>query len=294
MFEVKQLAENTFYYEAFTNVGIYRLNEKEAVLIDSCDHKRMVRGLDRILTEMGLSVRLIINTHCHVDHICGNRYFQDKYGCKILCTRLEQAFIFKPDLEPEFYNAGLSADKLNNPFFGIDPSEAEIINDSNLPEGFEIISLPGHSFDMIGVRTPDDVVFLADSVLSVNTWESYRLPFFYNVNEAIKSLEKISRLEAKCFVPSHNAPVESIRELACYNIERLKEKKQMVFELCQGKSFEELFELVVNDQQIDMKTPKYCMYAVMVRNLLQALIDKDKIYTVFERGRMVYYTKDIR
>ena len=75
MFEVKQLAENTFYYEAYSNVGIYRLNEREAVLIDSCDHKRMVRGLDRILGDMGLSVKLIINTHCHVDHICGNRYF---------------------------------------------------------------------------------------------------------------------------------------------------------------------------------------------------------------------------
>ena len=35
MFEVKPLLGNTFYFEAFTNVGIYRLNEKQAVLIDS-------------------------------------------------------------------------------------------------------------------------------------------------------------------------------------------------------------------------------------------------------------------
>lgn len=294
MFELKQLTENTFYYEAYTNVGVYRLNESEVVLIDSCDHKRMVRGLDRILEEMGLTVNTIISTHCHVDHICGNRYFKEKYGCRILCTRLEQGYIYKPDMEPDFYNAGLSCDKEKNPFYGIEPSEAEVITKDNLPEGFDIISLPGHSFDMIGVRTPDDVVFLADAVLSKNTWENYKLPFFYSVNKAMETLENISKLEARFFVPSHNAPVEDIKELAQYNIEKLKEKKQMVFELCESQSFESLFELVVKDQEIEMKTPKYCMYAVMVRNFLQALIERDKIYTVYENSRMIYHTKSVR
>lgn len=294
MFELKQLTENTFYYEAYTNVGVYRLNESEVVLIDSCDHKRMVRGLDCILEEMGLTVNTIISTHCHVDHICGNRHFKEKYGCRILCTRLEQGYIYKPDMEPDFYNVGLSCDKEKNPFYGIEPSEAEVITKDNLPEGFEIISLPGHSFDMIGVRTPDDVVFLADAVLSKNTWENYKLPFFYSVNKAMETLENISKLEARFFVPSHNAPVEDIKELAQYNIEKLKEKKQMVFELCESQSFESLFELVVKDQEIEMKTPKYCMYAVMVRNFLQALIERDKIYTVYENSRMIYHTKSVR
>ena len=122
MFEVKHLKGNTYYYDAFTNVGIYKLNDKQAVLIDSCDHKRMVKGLDSELSAMGLSVSLIINTHCHVDHICGNRYFQDKYGCKLLSTRLEQSFIYNTELEADFYNAALNVDKSTNPFYGIEPS----------------------------------------------------------------------------------------------------------------------------------------------------------------------------
>lgn len=294
MFEVKQLKGNTFYYEAYTNVGIYKLNENEVVLIDACDHKRMVRGLDRILCEMGLKVNTIINTHCHVDHICGNAYFKEKYNCRLLSTRLEQGYIFKPDMEPDFYNVALSVDKANNPFYGIEPTESEVITGENLPQGFEVISLPGHSFDMIGVRTPDNVVFLADSVLSVNTWENYKLPFFYSVNKAIESLEKISGIEGDIFVPSHNAPVDNIKELALYNMEKLREKKQMVFELCESQSFESLFELVMKDQELEIKTPKYCMYAVMVKNLLQALIEKDKVYSAYENGRMIYHTKSIR
>lgn len=293
MFEVKQLKGNTFYYEAFTNVGIYRLNEKEVILIDSCDHKRMVKGLDRILENMGLSVAAIINTHCHVDHICGNDYFRDKYGCRIYSTALEKCFIANPELESDFYNVALSVEKKNNPFYGIEPTEAEILTEDSLPEGFEIISLPGHCFDMIGIRTPDDVVFLSDSVLSRTTWESYKLPFFYNVNKSIETMAKIKSFRAEFFVPSHNPPVKDISELAQYNEQQLREKKQMVFQLCEGQSFESLFELVVTDQELDIKTPKYCMYAVMVKNLLQSLIENDKVYTSYENGRMIYHTKSL-
>lgn len=291
MFEIKELLGNTFYYQAYTNVGIYMLNEKEVVLIDSCDHKRMVRGLDRQLEEKGLKVNTVINTHCHVDHICGNRYFQDKYGCRLLSTKLEHGYIYKPDMEADYYNVGLSVEKEFNPFYGIESSETEIITEENIPEGFEIIPLPGHGFEMIGVRTPDDVVFLADSVLSRSTWENYKLPFFYNVNRALETMKYVSTLSGKVFVPSHNEPVEDIGELARYNFDRLKEKKQMVFELCENQSFESLFALVAEDQELLVKTPKYCMYAVMVRNLLQALIEKDKIFSEFQNGRMIYHTK---
>lgn len=291
MFEIKKLTENTWYYEAYTNVGIYRLNEKEVILIDACDHPRMVQGLDRLLNALGFSVSMIIDTHCHVDHICGNGYYKNKYGCKVLCSSGEQGFIRRPDLEPKFYNDSLSVDRLRSPFFNIEPVEAEIITKENLPEDFEIISLPGHSFDMIGVRTPDDVVFLADAVVSEYTWENYKLPFFYDVNKSLETFEKLKSLRARLFVPSHCKPLEDIAGLAQLNEDRMREKKRMIYELCENQSFESLFELVAEDQEIDMKMPKYCMYAAMLRNLLQALIEKDKIYSVWEKGRVVYHTR---
>ena len=291
MFEIKQLTENTFFYEAYSNVGIHRINEKEVVLIDACDHKRMVTGLDKLLGGMGLSVNTIIDTHCHVDHTCGNKYFKDKYGCRVLCTRLEQGFIYKPDMEPHFYNVGLSVDKLRIPFFQVEPVEAEVITKDNLPEGFEVIDLPGHSFEMIGVRTPDDVLFLADSLISELTWENYKLPFFYDVDKQLETLEMLKTVKARLYVPSHCSPMEDISGLIQYNIDKLREKRQMVFELCQSQSFEGLFELVVKDQEIDMRMSKYSMYAVMIRNLLQSLINAGKVYTAYENGRVIYRTR---
>ncbi len=291
MFEIKKIKGNTYYYEAFTNVGIFAPDGKNAVLIDACDHPRMVKGTDKQLGEMGLRVGAVIDTHCHIDHICGNKFFRDKYGCKILSTKKEQAFISYPSLESDFYYAGMDTDKIRNSFFLTEPCESEVITKENTPEGIETIPLPGHSFEMIGVKTADNVIFLADAILSRKTWDEYKLPFFYDVNSSISTLEMLKTLSADIYVPSHDAPLEDITELANYNIEKITEKKELFYSLCEGRSFDTLFEAVLKKEDLKIRTEKYPMYAVMARNLLQALVNDGRIYAVLENNRLVYHRK---
>lgn len=291
MFDIVDTLGNTFYFSAFSNVGVYKFNKSEVVLIDSCDHKRMVRSLNNILEKNNLRVKAIINTHCHVDHITGNKFFYDKYGCQILSSKGEQGFIAYPDREPKFYYSGINTDKSRNPFFTTDPSDAEVITADNLPEGFEIIPLPGHSFDMIGVRTPDDVVFLADAILSKKTWDEYKLPFFYNINESIQTLKDIRNIKAKLFVPAHNEPLEDICELAEYNIKSMIHKKELIYSLCEGKSFDDIFACTIDSLGLRLVTPKYPMYAVMVRNFLQSLVDDNAIAATLEDSVLIYHRK---
>ncbi len=291
MFEIKHIKGNTYYYEAFTNVGIYKLNDVGVILIDGCDHKRMAKGLAKQLEAMGLEIKLIINTHCHFDHICGNSYFFGKYGCKILSTKKEQAFIAYPTLESDFYYSGIDTDKEKNPFFTNEPSETEVISAHNIPEGFEIIPLPGHSFEMIGVRTPDNVLFLADSILSRATWDDYKLPFFYNVNESLKTMAEVKKIKAERYLPSHTGLLEDVSGLADYNIKKLTQKKELVYSLCEGKGFDDIFKAVIEKEGIRIRTEKYPSYAVMVRNLLQALIEDGRICCDMEDNILVYRRK---
>ena len=290
MFDIVETIGNTFYYSAFSNVGVYRQGDS-VVLIDACDHKRMVKSLDNILEKNGLGVNTIISTHCHVDHITGNKFFFDKYGCKILAPKKECSFIEYPDREPQFYYNGIDTDKTRNNFFITEPSVPEVLTAENTPEGFEIIPLPGHSFEMIGVRTPDDVVFLADAILSKKTWDEYKLPFLYNVNDSLKTLEDIKSLKAKLFVPSHDEPLEDICELADYNIKCFKEKKEMIYELCEGRGFDALFAAVQKKLDLKLHISRYPMYMIMVRNLLQSLVDDDVICAVPENMILTYRWK---
>lgn len=292
MFDIVETIGSTFYYSAFSNVGVYKLNKSEVILIDACDHKRMVRSLDGILEKNGLRVKTIINTHCHVDHITGNKFFFDKYGCRILASKGEQGFIAYPDREPRFYYSGINTfNKDRNPFFITEPSDAEVITADNSPEGFEIIPLPGHSFDMIGVRTPDNVVFLADAILSKKTWDEYKLPFFYNVNESIQTLKDMQNLKAKLFVPAHDEPLSDICELAEYNIKGMQHKKELIYDLCDGKNFDQIFADVIDALELRIVTSKYPMYAVMVRNFLQSLVDDDAVENEMENSVLIYHKK---
>ncbi len=288
MFEVRHIKGNTDYFEAYSNVGIYRLSENKVILIDSCDHKRIVKALNNSLNAENLSVESIICTHCHVDHICGNKTFSDKFGCKIYSTEKEKQFIVEPDLEATFYFAGIDTDKTRNPFFMVEPSYPETISADKLPEGFEIIPLPGHSFDMIGIRTPDDVVFLADSILSEKTWTEFKVPFFHDVNKSIETLKMIKELKAVLFVPSHNEPLENITALADYNIEKLTQLKETVYSLCDGLGFDDLFCEFLKALSLTIRTEKYPNYAVMLRNILQSLVEEEKIRGILSDGKFIY------
>lgn len=54
-----------------------------------------------------------------------------------------------------------------------------------------MIDLPGHFFDMVGFRTPDDIVFLADCLFSKETLDKYQINFIYDVGAYLKTLETV-------------------------------------------------------------------------------------------------------
>ncbi len=291
MFDIKHIKGNTSYMETFSNIGIYRPDDNRVVLIDTGAHKRMAAAVDKYLIENNLTVDTVICTHCHVDHICGNRYFYDKYKCKILSTEKEKHFIAQPDLESLFYYAGIDTDKTRNPFFTVEPAPVETLTEENLPDGLEIIHLPGHAFDMIGVRTSDGVLFLADSILSEKTWEEFKMPFFHDVNKSIETLRMIKETKADFYVPTHNDALTDITSLADYNIRKLEELKETVYSLCDGKSFDELFTSVMSELTLNIRTEKYSNYAIMLRNVLQSLVDDEKIKGVVEDNKYIYYRR---
>lgn len=293
MFEVKHLKGNTYYFEAFTNVGIYRLSENRVVLIDGTDHTRMAKAVDNYLKSENLTVDTIICTHCHVDHICGNKFFYEKYGCKILGTEKELPFIIQPDLEGSFYFSGIDTDKSRNPFFTVEPTIAQLLTEEKLPKGIEIIKLPGHAFDMVGVRTEDNVLFVADSILSEKTWTEFKAPFFHDVNKSIETLKMLKKTEADIFVPSHNEPLTDIRDLADCNISNLEKLKDIVYELCNGIGFDDIFTAFLQRLSLNIRTEKYVSYSVMLRNILQSLVEDEKIKGIVDKGKFIYISKQL-
>ncbi len=291
MFELTKIKGSTYNFDAYTNVGLFINKKGQVILVDSGDHRRTVRTFNKILEEKGLKPDVIICTHCHVDHIAGNRFFQEKYGAKILCSDKERMFIKYPDVEPDIMYNGISVNKKLNPNYQGEPSDPEVFSADNLPEGVEIIPMPGHAWQMVGVKTEDNVIFLADSIMSEETWREHKLPFFNDVNSSIETLEMVKSLDADMFIASHAQPLEDIKELADLNISKLRERKQLLYELCNENSADEIFVLFMKALDIDVQSNRYQTYYVMMRHYLQALIDDKLIEGEFNGSVYIYKRK---
>ena len=289
MFEVKHLKGNTYYLQCFSNIGIYYLGNGEVILIDAGDHKKSVTDLYNFLEEKSWRVKAIFNTHSHLDHIAGNRFFKDKYGCKAYASEMEQFYGVYPqiDVAEIFMSVPVKINQssmLNNP-----GTETELLTKAVLPEGFEIMPLPGHTFNMVAIMTPDNVWFLGDAVLAKMTYEGYKIPFFFDINKSIETCEMLAEMKASFFVPSHDTPYENdIRELALYNAEKLRQIKEYIFSLCDGRTLEGILQKADEDMKLNYNLEKYARVLFTVRAFLQSLISDGRINADIKDGRLVY------
>ena len=186
MFELISVTDRTFYIQSPAKIGLVRLNDKDVCLIDSGNDKDAGRKIRQILDANKWNLTAIYNTHSNADHIGGNKYLQGQTNCKIYAPGIERDFTNHPVLEPSFLYGGYPCEELRHKFLLAQESNAEPLTNQVLPEGFEIIDLPGHFFDMAGFRTPDDVVFLADCLSSRETLEKYQIGFIYDVAAYLK------------------------------------------------------------------------------------------------------------
>lgn len=116
MYELIQAAGNSYYLQSPAKIGLVRLNETEACLIDSGNNRDAGKKVLRILQEKGWTLRCILNTHSHADHIGGNAYLQKQTGCTVYTPGIETDFTNHPVLESCFIYGGFSPKGLRSKF----------------------------------------------------------------------------------------------------------------------------------------------------------------------------------
>ncbi len=130
-FEFSPIQENTYilYNEfnecAIIDPGCYYDDEKDA-LVD-------------FINKMDLKPQMLLNTHCHLDHVFGNKFVAEKYG---LTLQLHQNEKFVLDFAPRsglMYN--LPFDNYQGDFIYL--SEGDVLKLGT--DELKVIEAPGHS-----------------------------------------------------------------------------------------------------------------------------------------------------
>ena len=286
--ELIQVGEKTYYIKNPTNIGIYKISENEIYLIDSGNDKDAGRKILKIIEENNWKIQGIINTHSNADHIGGNKIIQDRTNCKIFAKDIEKTFVEFPILESSFLYGGYPFKNLRNKFLLAKPSNVIQIQD-NLPEGLEHFSLKGHFFDMIGIKTSDNIYFLADSLFSDETITKYHLFFIYDIKEYLNTLDFLSTLDAKLYIPSHCEATQDISYLIKINKNKIEEISNKIYNICENeKTFEEILKYIFDEYNLIMNENQYVLVGSTIKSYLSYLYDNNKLSYEIKNNKKIW------
>jgi hydroxyacylglutathione hydrolase len=175
----------SFVFNAFQeNTYIISDKTKECVIIDpGCYDDDEKKELADYIQHHQLNVQMLLNTHCHIDHILGNDFVKQKYGTKLYIHQTEE-FV-------------LNAQKILAPHYGFNLYQ-EATPDAYLAEGdviefglqkFSILFVPGHSPGHIAFYNEKEKVVFAGDVLFQNSVGRTDLPGG-NHNTLVNSIHK--------------------------------------------------------------------------------------------------------
>ena len=286
MYELIQAAEHTYYIESPAKIGLVQTGDTVA-LIDSGSDKEAGRKVRQHLDARGLKLSAIYNTHSNADHIGGNQYLQRQTGCAVYAPGVEAAFTRDPILEPSFLYGGCPPKPLRHKFLLAQPSDVQVLDPKACP--LEVLPLPGHFFDMVGYRTEDDVVFLADCLSSRETLEKYRVSFLYDVAAYLDTLDRVAAMEAALFIPAHAAATEDIAPLARYNRDQVYAVAEDLLDLlAEPLVFEEVLRRLFRRYHLTMDFQQYVLVGSTVKSYLAWLLDGGRVTAAFDDCRLLW------
>lgn len=289
MYELIQVKNNSYYIQSPAKIGLVKLNDTDVCLIDSGSDKEAGRKVRQILDKNGWKLTAILNTHSNADHIGGNKYLQSQTGCKIYAPGIECDFTNHPILEPSFLYGGYPPSELRHKFLLAQESDAEYLTADKLPEEIDMIPLAGHFFDMVGFRTSDNVIYLADCLSSEATLNKYQIGFIYDVGAYLETLNAVKEMEADMFVPAHADATDNIAPLAQLNINKVNEIADKIVSICKEPiCFEEVLRNLFKDYSLTMNFEQYALVGSTVRSYLSWLKDIGRIEVVFDDGRLLW------
>lgn len=288
---LQHISGNTYYIPSPTNIGVF-VNDNRAVLIDSGNDKEAGRQILKLLKAQNWTLDLIINTHSNADHVGGNAFLQQKTMCRIAATSMESAFIHHPVLEPAFLYGGFPLNLLRNKFLMAKPSSVtDIIEPSGpvLDTGLEAISLPGHYIEMIGIKTPDHVLFMADSVFSDQIVSKYHIVYLYDIQAQFETLEKLASIGAAYYLPSHGALATDVEHLVKINRDKIFEIASTI-ESCCGEpvTIEEILANVCRRYQIELDANQYVLVISTLKSYVSWLLQRNRLTPMFSDGKMLW------
>ncbi len=299
---LQHIKGNSYFLSGVLSIGVY-IHEKTATIIDSGGDESCAKDIHKAIEDAGYTLGAIINTHCHPDHCGGNAYLQKKIpGLKTYATHDEQLFIENIDLAPRcFCSLACPFEGLQNKYIApqrtstitntISPYEDQVITINGA--SFNIVTLPGHTPGMIGIITPDNILYCGDALFGENTITKHPVLFYTDIKKTFDSFEKIKSLSVDGYVLVHGGLIRDGTAIVNRHIDQIKEIKDTIFGFIQQKpvSIDELTQKVMQKYTIMNSMIAFMLTQTTIKAYVSYLESEKMVELIVKDGLLVVMAK---
>lgn len=154
-----QVAKFTFNGFQENTYVLYDETLECAIIDPGCSTTEEEKILSNFIKDNSLVPKMLLNTHCHIDHVLGNKFVSEKYGLRLQSHRGEQQVLDMCSMVSQLY--GIS-------YKGSPPIEVFLDENSSLKIGNQIGQVfytPGHSPASISFYFKEAQVLMSGDVL---------------------------------------------------------------------------------------------------------------------------------
>ena len=203
--ELERVKGNTWVLKSWELIPLYQVDDTRCILLDTGTVDQRAE-LEAALDQAGLTPVAILGSHAHIDHMGSYGYFQKTRGAVLALTLGEAGQLFSPlGLQLQYYNLSLGAfgqyPELESapclPDRIILPQEREV---TLCGVTFGLVRTPGHTVDHICVRTPDNVLYVGDAMMTGRVLHRAKFPYAFSMKVYLESLAKLRQESADRFI----------------------------------------------------------------------------------------------
>jgi glyoxylase-like metal-dependent hydrolase (beta-lactamase superfamily II) len=273
-----ELAAGIFHLQSGSNMGLIA-QEGKGLLIDTGLDKDAARRALRAIEETGVTLEAVFITHAHADHFGGAYLLQRRAEMAVYAPALEAAMMEHPIIEPLYLFGGAAPIReLGHKFTLAKPCRVDhVVHEPGPleigPFRAEVVELAGHAPNQVGVAV-GDVLFCADAVFPEETLEKHKIPFFYDMDEGLATLERLPNLPYAHFAPGHGpayASGDEIAHICATNRERLETIRDIVYGALEEQAQQTATLLKRVADHLNLKLEMATIYLLVRTTILAAL-----------------------
>ncbi len=237
--ELEHVLGNTWVFKSWELIPFYKVDESHCILLDTGLNDQR-EDLEESLQREGLTPVGVICSHAHIDHMGNVAYLKEKYGTKLAMSLGEAGhqmsylglnitnYLMSPEdvvASPPLHGTPCLADRI------ILPTEDHI---TFCGAAFDIIHTPGHTVDHICTRTPDNVLYLGDAMMTGRTLHHSKFPYAFCVKDYLDSMRKMRTEPAEKFIVAHFGIYDEILPLVDMEARFFAERMVDLLDLIEG------------------------------------------------------------